>query len=133
MRDPDNKAIVTSVFTALAEGNRRPFADAMADDFSWTITGHSAWAGRWQGRQTVREQLLAPLFARFTGRYVNEAQTFVAEGDTVVVQCRGRVTTRSGQLYRNEYCYVCRVADGRLLELTEYMDTDHALAVLGPP
>jgi ketosteroid isomerase-like protein len=63
----------------------------------------------------------------------NEAQRFIAEGEYVVVECRGRVTTKSGKPYNNHYCYVCRFADGKLRELTEYMDTELAVSALGAP
>jgi len=41
--------------------------------------------------------------------------------------------TRSGKPYDNHYCYVCRLADGKLRELTEYMDTELAASALGAP
>ena len=128
-----NKQLMQHIFAELAKGNGQPFADAMADDFSWTITGHSAWSRAWRGKQVVREQLLRPLFARFAETYTNQATRFIAEDDYVVVECRGRVTTKSDKLYNNIYCCVCRLADGKLKELTEYMDTEHAMQVLGAP
>jgi len=128
-----NKALLQGIFDELAEGNGRPFTDSMAEDFSWTIAGQSAWSRTWQGRQAVREQLLQPLFARFADTYTNRAQRFIAEDDHVAVQCRGQVTTTTGQRYDNSYCMVFRVEDGQLRELTEYMDTDLALKALGPP
>jgi ketosteroid isomerase-like protein len=42
----------------------------------------------------------------------------------VVIQCHGRVTTKTGKPYNNTYCYVCRMADGKMRELTEYLDTE---------
>lgn len=128
-----NKQLMQSIFAELAKGNAKPFGAAMADDFSWTISGSSAWSRTWRGKQAVMDGLMRPLFARFAGTYVNEAVRFVAEDDIVVVECRGRVMTRSGQRYDNHYCYVCRLADGQLRELTEYMDTELATAALGAP
>ena len=55
------------------------------------------------------------------------------EGDWVVVQCRGRVTTKSGAPYNNTYCYVCRLAGGKLHELIEYCDTQLIATALDPP
>jgi uncharacterized protein len=34
------------------------------------------------------------------------------------------LTTKAGKPYNQTYCYVCRVADGEVRELTEYLDTD---------
>lgn len=92
MTHPSNKATVQAIFTALAEGDRKPFADAMAEDFSWTITGHGPWAHSWRGKAAVRSGLMAPLFAQFAGTYRNRATRIVCEGDTVC----GRVSRQRG-------------------------------------
>jgi len=81
------------------------------------------------------EQILkVPRRAQFAGTYTSRAIRYVAEGDIVVVESRGRVDTVRGEAYDNTYCCVCRFgADGLLHELTEYMDTGLADAVLVPP
>jgi ketosteroid isomerase-like protein len=123
-----------AVMAALAQGDGRPFLDAMAEDFTWTMPGHNAWCGRYEGKRAVRERLFKPLFAQFADTYTNTASRFIAEGDLVVVECRGRVTTRRGQPYHNTYCYVCRFGpDGLLHELVEYMDTQLVAEALEPP
>ncbi len=38
-----------------------------------------------------------------------------------------------GAPYKNTYCYVCRLAGGKVRELTEYWDTVLAAAVLDAP
>ena len=128
-----NKQLMQSIFAELAKGNGKPFVAAMADDFSWIIPGHSTWSRTWRGKQAVMDELMRPLFARFANTYTNEATRFIAEDDFVVVECRGKVTTRSGKPYDNHYCYVCRLAGGQLRELTEYMDTELATSALGAP
>ena len=129
----ENKQLMQDIFSELAKGNRQPFRDAMADDFCWTIAGSTAWSGTYRGKQTVLTDLFAPLFAQFADEYTNAADRFIAEDDHVVVQCRGRVTTKSGTPYNNTYCYVCRLDDGKLRELTEYLDTELVTTALAPP
>lgn len=128
-----NKQLIEAIFAALAQGDRRPFAEAMAEEFSWTITGQGPWARTWRGRAEVRSALLAPLFAQFADTYRNRAHRIMAEGDMVVVECRGEVTTTSGRRYDNQYCYVIEMREGRMHALTEYMDTALAEAVLTAP
>ena len=128
-----NKQLMQEIFAEMAKGNGRPFVDAMADDFVWVMPGSGTWSGAWRDKQAVRQELLQPLFARFADTYTNEAQRFIAEGDHVVVQCRGKVTTKAGQPYNNHYCFVCRLSGGTLRELTEYMDTELAAQALGAP
>jgi uncharacterized protein len=131
--ESSNKAIVQSIFAALATGNRQPFADAMAEDFSWTISGRGPWARTWHGKRAVQTGLMAPLFAQFSDTYRNQATRVLCDGDTAVVERRGSVTTRAGAHYDNQYCYVIDFADGKMRALTEYMDTALAEAVLSPP
>jgi uncharacterized protein len=128
-----NKRSLQEAFEHLARGDGRPFGDLMADDFRWIVTGQTAWSRTYEGKKTVRELLLTPLFAQFADRYSNVARRFIAEGEWVVVQCRGSAETKRGQRYDNEYCYICRFSGGKMVELTEYLDTELVTAVLDPP
>ena len=129
-----HKQRLRAIMDALSDGDARPFVQAMADDFTWIMHGRNAWSGRYEGKQAVRERLFKPLFAQFATRYTLTASRLVAEGDTVVAECRGRVTTRRGLPYENTYCLVCRFGDDGLLhELVEYMDTELVSRVLEAP
>ena len=128
-----NKRIIEEVFAELAKGNGKPFVDAMADDFTWILTGTTKWSRTYRGKQAVRRELLAPLFTQFADRYTNTARRILADGDFVVVECQGQTTTRSGKPYNNTYCYIIRMQDGKMRELTEYLDTALVEAVLSPP
>lgn len=121
------------VFSELSRGNTQPFRELMAEDFRWTIIGSTTWSGTYDGKQAVLNELMAPLFAQFADRYTNRAERIIAQGDYVVVECRGGVTTKSGAPYCNTYCYVCRLAGGKLRELTEYCDTELIATALSAP
>ncbi len=134
MSTSDNKKALQAVFEAMAVGNTRPFGELMADDCVWFTPGQSAWSGTWRGRQAMGEQLFAPLYKRFEGKYTNRASRFIADGDVVVVEARGSATLKSGGDYNNTYCFVCEFnAAGKLVKVAEYMDTDLAVRVLGAP
>jgi ketosteroid isomerase-like protein len=128
-----NKAIITSAMDALSRGETLPFADAMADDFVWRMIGTTAWSGEFIGKDDVRGRLMKNLFGQFATPYRNKAKRILADGDFVVVECNGEVTTKSGKQYNNTYCYVIRMADGKMKELTEYMDTALVNDVLEAP
>ena len=129
----ENKALMRGVFAELGKGNGAPFLAALADDIRWTIIGSTDWSGRWEGKEAVRARLLGPLFDQFATRYRNTALRLIAEDDHVVIECRGDVITKQGQPYRNTYCYVCRLEDGKVRELTEYCDTELLTKALMPP
>jgi uncharacterized protein len=128
-----NKQLVQEIFVELAKGNSRPFVESLADDVRWTLTGTTAWSKTYDGKQAVQSELLRPLFAQFADRYTAEATRLTAEDDRVVVEARGRVTTKAGQPYNNAYCYVFRLVDGRVKEITEYFDTELVAIALAPP
>jgi uncharacterized protein len=133
MRIAQNKQLMEEIFDELSKGNSKPFGEAMADDFCWTIIGTTKWSGTYRGKESVLKELMRPLYAQFADRYKSTADRFIAEDDHVVIECRGQVTTKAGKAYNNTYCYVCRLADGKLRELTEYLDTELVTAALAGP
>lgn len=128
-----NRAIITGVMEALARGDRQPFGDAMADDFTWHMIGTTPWSGTFVGKTDVRERIVRPLFAQFATQYTNTPKRILADGDFVVVECKGDVITKTGKPYRNTYCNVIRMRDGKMVELTEYFDTALVSSALEPP
>jgi uncharacterized protein len=130
MNAVQNKQIMQKAYAELAKGNGKPFVDLLADDFCWTTKGTTNWSKTYRGKRAVLDDLMKPLFAQFADRYTNTAQRIIAEDDYVVVECRGRVTLKSGKPYSNEYCLVIRMKDGKMQELTEYLDTELVTASL---
>lgn len=131
MTQPDNRTIVATVFNALAEGDSRPFVDAMADDFSWTLTGVSSWSRTFAGKEAVIGTLFKALRERLDGRIKTRPRRIIAEGDVVVVEAQGDNVTLKGEPYRNSYCFVLQLAGGKLAALTEYCDTELVARALG--
>jgi uncharacterized protein len=126
----ENKQLIQGVFDELAAGNGQPFMDLLADDARWTAIGSSSWSRTYEGKQAIVDELMRPLFRQFADQYSARAIRIVAEDDVVVVEARGHVMTKSGLPYDQTYCYVFRLSDGKVSELTEYLDTDLVNRVL---
>ncbi|KRR21290.1 ketosteroid isomerase [Bradyrhizobium lablabi] len=45
------------------------------------------------------------------------------DGDAVIIEERMRATLPEGRPYDNDYCFIFVVADGRIKQVREYMDT----------
>lgn len=118
-----NKALLQWVFADLAAGNGRPFLDLLAEDVVWHVEGSTGWSRSYQGKSAVKADLLRPLHMALDGPNPLTASRFIAEADYVVVQARGNARTKAGQSYCNSYCMIFRLADGRVVEITEYADT----------
>jgi ketosteroid isomerase-like protein len=67
------------------------------------------------------------------GASVITASKFIAEGDFVVVQATGHNATVRGERYENTYCWIIRMHEGKMRELTEYADTQLIESVLRDP
>jgi ketosteroid isomerase-like protein len=131
MSTTENKQLMQEIFAALAEGNSKPLVDAMAEDFCWTVTGTTKWSKTYAGKQAVLAELFVTLRSRIAGHIRTVADRFIAEDDCVVVEARGHNTTIVGKPYNNRYCFVFRLAEGKLKEVTEYLDTELVTTTLG--
>lgn len=128
-----NRERLTAIWAEMAKGNGAPFSEAMAEDFTWRMKGDTAWSGDYVGRAVVRGRLLPALFAQFATPYKSEPKRIHADGDFVIVECQGNVTTTRGEPYNNSYCFVIRMRDGQMVELTEYFDSALVERALEPP
>jgi hypothetical protein len=133
MAAAEHKQLLEGAFAELSQGNGQPFMDALADDVRWTVIGSSPWSRTYAGKREVVDQLMRPLFSQFADQYTARAIRVLAEDDVVVVEARGQVNTKSGRPYNQTYCYVFRLADGQVRELTEYLDTELVNQALEPP
>jgi lactoylglutathione lyase len=73
----------------------------------------------------LRQQLVRPVEVT--------AHHFIADGDLVVVEASGRATTKTGRPYNNTYCWIFRLAGGKVHELKEYIDTELVSTTLDAP
>ncbi len=127
-----NKQLLQDIYAQISKGNLQPLLDSMADDIQWTIIGSTALSGTSRGKQEVIDKLLRPIRARLAdGPIVFQPDRVIAEGEYVVMQARGRATALSGKPYNNTYCIVCRIVDGKVKEMIDYVDTELITSALG--
>ncbi|WP_433731298.1 nuclear transport factor 2 family protein [Nocardia sp. CA-129566] len=131
MSATENKKLVERIFDEMSRGNTRAMAEAMADDFRWIFPGNWSWSHTWAPKAVVLDELLRPLMTQFT-EYRSAAEFIIAEDDRVVAQVRGHGMTTGGEPYEQTYCFIFRVADGRLTEVIEHCDTALVERVLQP-
>ena len=127
----ENKEIIRTMFAELSKGNAEAFLGTLVDDVRFTLIGSTQFSGVFNGKQEFIEKVLAPLGAQLEGGLVMHVDNLIAEGDLVVMQGRGESTTKSGQAYNNTYAQVFRLANGKVQEVTEYLDTELVTSVFG--
>ena len=114
-----------------AKGLDAMFA-TMADDVRWTIMGTTEYSHTMNGRQEILDKLLKPITAELESMGTSIDDNIIAEGDFVVLQqhATGR-RTKTGKPYNNHYCLVYKVIDGKIKEITEYLDTELVTSAFG--
>ncbi len=131
MQTVDNKQVVIDFYEAAARGDMDTCFALIADDVSWTNIGSTKFSGSFEGKQALMENLLGPLFGQLKAGIASTIDALIAEGDMVVALTQGQAETHEGTPYNNTYCQVIRIADGKIVEVKEYMDTALVDAVFG--
>lgn len=127
----DNKAVIEAFYAASNVGDLDTVLRLMHDDISWTNIGSGEFSGTFRGKETLLTGLMGPVFSRLNGGIHATIDRVIAEGEMVVVQVRGTAETVDGRPYNNTYCHVFRLVDGKIVEATEYFDTELIARVLG--
>jgi uncharacterized protein len=126
-----NKQLVQQIYADSANRGGTTFADNIADDIQWTVTGQYSWSHTFRGRDAVINGLLGHVRSLLAERTRTVAHRFIAEGDYVVVETRGDNVTKSGVRYDNDYCMVWRLEHGKVREVREYCDSTLTEKALG--
>jgi ketosteroid isomerase-like protein len=127
----ENKQFISNMFAELSKGNGDAFLNALADDVSFTIIGSTKYSGTFKGKQELINKLLAPLNAQIEGGMTITPDNLIADGDFVAMQARGKALSKNGRRYDNTYCHVFRFANGKVQEVTEYLDTELITSAFG--
>ncbi len=127
----ENKTLIRGMYQGLADGKPEAFLDALDEGVRWTIIGSTPLSRTFDGKRDLVDGLLAPFMEAIDGHAVIEPQNFIADGDFVAMQSEGRARTRRGVDYNNTYCHVFRIRDGKVVEVTEYLDTELLRAAFG--
>ena len=131
MTAAENKQQIENMFAELSRGNAEAYLGKLADDVRFTIMGTTKFSGTFNGKQDVVQRLLTPLMSQLEGGLAIAVDRLLADGDFVVMQGRGKSTTKTGKPYNNSYCQVFRLAGGKVQEITEYLDTELVTAAFG--
>jgi ketosteroid isomerase-like protein len=124
MNESNNKKLMQDIFAGLLKGDDALFIEAMADEMKWIWMGSGQWSKTFNGKSEVLGGLWGAVRQTLKPPYKVLANNFIADGNYVVVEAIGENSTPDGKIYQNKYCWICRIVDGKICELKEYMDTD---------
>jgi len=119
----DAKETVINLFERWEAGDSSHFFDAVADNVKWTAIGTTPISGVSHTKADYELHTYGPLQKVFSGATSCKVKRVIAEGDCVVVEWHGETPLLNGGRYLNDYCWVVRVVEGKLSEVTGYFDT----------
>ncbi len=108
----------------LSKGNDEPLLEAMSEDMQWNWKGSGKWSKSFVGKKEVINDLWANVRTSIKQPYTVLVHRIIADGANVVVEMTGQNQTITGKDYLNNYCWICRLKDGKICEINEYMDTE---------
>ena len=125
-----NKAVAVKFIEAMGSNDPEGAAACLAPDGVAVTKGFSKFAGTRPAELVIGAiesfKELMPTGLRLT------IQTVVGEGDKVVIEAEGDAVTGDGKPYRNQYCFVATLKDGKITQLNEYLCSQYAEEVLWP-
>ncbi|MGR8948964.1 MAG: nuclear transport factor 2 family protein [Gammaproteobacteria bacterium] len=131
MTAEEHKTMLKNMFAELANGNGDALLDALDDDIQWTVIGTTSLSKTYSGKQEVIESFLGPFSEALDGHIHITPLNFIADGDFVALQGTGESRTKSGVDYNNTYCWVYKFKDGKIVAITEYLDTELVTKAFG--
>ena len=122
-----NKKITREFFEALSKGSDK-YLDFYTDDSIIWTAGNNAIGGT----RTKKEILsfAQNILSAFPSGITFNITGITAEDERVAVEISGEAIHASGETYNNQYHFLLRIKDGKILELKEYMDTQLAAKIL---
>jgi ketosteroid isomerase-like protein len=123
-----NKQAARTFFEAMSSSRADAVLDCYADDGKVIISGNTLISGVLDRTEilnrTNRVLEAFPDGIRFT------VKTLTAEGDRVAIEAESTAIHVSGKPFNNKYHFLMRLRDGKIVVLTEYMDTELVTDVL---
>jgi len=118
-----NKKLMQEIFAEIEGGKGTLFAATLADNVVMRVTGQYTWSRTFEGKDSVLRDLYGYVRSIVERGSRTIPLHFFADGDYVVVEARGDMTTKKGEKYNNEYCLVYRFDSGKIVEMREYCDS----------
>ena len=120
-KEAQNKRLIEQAFKQWASGNGN-FFDLLTEDVQWIITGSSPLSKTYIGKQQLMNETVTPLTNRLATPIVPKIREVYADGDDVIAVWDGTATAKDEQPYRNTYCWIMTLKNGRITHVVAFLD-----------
>lgn len=94
-----------------------------SDAVDWTVEGTHPPAGRYRSKSESRARTFARLAPLMRGPLTLRVEQILIDGDRAAVELRSAAIARNGKRFDNRYCWILRVAGGKIVEVRAYLDS----------
>jgi ketosteroid isomerase-like protein len=121
----ENKRLALLWYGVLFVGDVDTCNALLHEDCKFFIAGDMAFCG-WSSKETFMKMNVLPL----AGPIRMEFGHMIAEGDFVFLEAESHADLEGGRRYNNNYAFLLRFSNGKLIEHKEYTDTLHFYRVV---
>lgn len=129
MSTKTNKELVLAMWKAFSSRDAGAIGAFLSKDAVWVAPQDNATAkflGE-RGGMAGPEQIVHFIVDQFRQVFAHDVDLGIrgvyADGDVVVIESRLSATIANGRHYKNDYCFVHVLKDGKIVEIREFMDT----------
>jgi uncharacterized protein len=132
MNSEQNKQLVLDLWKAFAERKFQKVSELFDDDIEWIAPEGNATAvasngpSYMIGKEAVMQFITSGFRKIFQEEVYFEIRNIYADGNTVIVEQAFQARVANGNFYKNDYCFIIELKDGRVRQVREYMDTQRA-------
>ena len=116
-------AIVNQALEMLKKGDFETFETFLDDNMHFKMMGQTILSGETHNKKEFLSTV-SKLMDYLDGPIQLQVREVIDGGDTVVSIAQGKSISKKGEAYNNEYCHVWKVKNNKIVELTEYLDTE---------
>jgi uncharacterized protein len=123
----ENERLALRWFERLSAGDFAALRRMLHPDATWTlqVQGVQGAGSVYRGPTAIIDEFLMPvrlgLFEQGDPKMLID--NVLSRGPLVCVECRGVGRMKSGRDYRNLYCWLLEMKDGKVFAIREYMDS----------
>lgn len=114
---------VRGIFKNLESGDGEGFFAHVAENVDWTVEGTHPLAGHYTSKAGFRAGTFAKLGKVLPGGAQLHVTHLLVSDEWAVVELRSLATAKNGLRFDNAYCWVCRFANGMIVEVRAYLDS----------
>jgi ketosteroid isomerase-like protein len=120
------KQVVARFFETFSSGDVAAILDALDDGAVWWVSGRIEGMSGSYDKASFGPLLLGAKAAYRGAGLTITPTAMIAEGDKVAVEAEGFAELTDGRAFTPHYHFLITVRGDKLLEVKEYMDTQHA-------